>query len=333
MTIPIAPDKLTDAGGQPQTGTYQGVVDNACFGGLRTLSRWRRSVGHKRWIYLGLFSDELVAGGCVVDLTYLASGFAFALEQSSGLLLDHHRMGPRLRQAVPDSAVAGTARFSLAGDQVTIHSDARPGGQGRRLRVRMGRGRQQLRMDLQLVDDSQRVTPLSAITELPGGHASFTHKSVGLPVQGSVSIGARTIEVRQGLAAVDYTHCLPEHHTAWRWACAAGRSSCGKLLGLNLVSGWNIAMPAENAAWIDGQLMPLGPASFTIAADRWRVETEQLSMRFYPSGERRQDVDLKLIASRYVQPMGRFEGQLRSPGGTLQFEQLYGVTEDHEAAW
>ena len=44
-------------------------------------------------------------------------------------------------------------------------------------------------------------------------------------------------------------------------------------------------------------------------------------------------MDLKLIASRYVQPFGRFEGELSHGGETLRFDSLWGVTEDHEAAW
>jgi len=331
--IPSAPDTVVDANGRPLSGTSRGVPGDTSLGRLATVSRWTRATGQKRWIYIGLFSPDLVAGGCVVDLTYLASGFAFAFHSGDGELLDHHHMGPRVRQAVPDSPVLGTARFSLAGAQVEVCSDARPGAGWRRLKVNMGRGPQQLQLNLELEDDSTRVEPLCAITPLPKGRMSYTHKSVGLPVRGTVTMGQRTVELTDALAAVDYTHCLPEHHTSWYWACATGKTTDGRLLGLNLVSGWNTPRPAENAAWVDGQLVALGTVVFTMEQECWRVESDELSMRFFPVGERRQDVDLKLIASRYVQPFGRFEGQLRCGGEILRFEELWGVTEDHEAAW
>ncbi len=329
--IPSAPDAVVDESGRPNAGTFRGVPRDTSLGRLCTVSRWKLAAGQKRWIYVGLFSPQLVAGGCVIDLTYLASGFAFAFRCADEELSDHHHMGPRLRQAVPDSPVSGRARFSLAGARVLIDSDVAEGR--RRLQVSMGRGAQRLAMDLEVMDDGVQVEPLCAITPLPGGRVSYTCKSVGLPVRGTVTMGDRAVEVTDALAAVDYTHCLPEHHTNWYWACAAGNTTCGRLLGLNLVSGWNTPEPAENVAWVDGKLVRLGPVEFTVEQDRWRLDSDQLSLRFYPSGQRRQDVDLKLIASRYVQPFGRFEGELSHGGETLRFDSLWGVTEDHEAAW
>ena len=327
--IPSAPDSIVDSSGRPQAGTFRGVPGNTSLARLSSVSRWTRATGQKRWLYLGLFSPTLVAGGCVVDLTYLASGFAFAFEKEGALLLDHHQMGPRLRQAVPDSPVEGTAHFSLGGARVKIHSGA---GQ-RRLMVRMGRGRQRLQMDLEVEDDGRQVQPLCAVTPLPGGRLSYTYKAAGLPVRGLVTLGDRPVELVDALAAVDYTHCLPEHQTKWYWACAAGQTTGGRALALNLVCGWNVARPNENVAWVDGELVALGPLTFTPGKERWRVEGEELSLDFFPEGERRQDVDLKLIASRYVQPFGRFAGELVCGGETLRFDDLWGVTEDHEAAW
>ena len=332
LMLPKAPDSVLDPSGQPNEGTYRGVPRDLSLARLSTVSRLTRTTGQKRWIYVGLFSEELVVGGCVVDLSYLASGFAFAFRSKDGELLDHHHMGPRLRQVVPDDPTAGKARFALPRARVEVHNAVQTDGQ-RRLEVRMGGGRQRLRMSLTVEDDGRAVEPLCAITRLPGGRASFTHKVVGLPVHGEVTMGGRRLEIENALAAVDYTHCLPEHRTVWYWACAAGETTDGRRLGLNLVQGWNLERPAENAAWVDGKLAALGPVTFHAGADSWLMEGDGLRVRFHPLGERRQDVDLKLIASRYVQPFGRFEGELTVGGETLRFERLWGVTEDHEAAW
>ena len=327
--IPSAPDALVDGSGRPNAGTFRGVPRDTSLRRLSTVSWLTRTTGQKRWIYLGLFSPTLVAGGCVVDLTYLASGFAFAFDVEDGELLDHHHMGPRVRRLVPDSPVEGTARFSLPKAHVELKSEA---GR-RRLIVRMGSAERSLKMDLEVEDSREQVEPLCAITPLPGGRVSYTCKSVGLPVSGTVTMGDRLVEVTNAWAALDYTHCLPEHHTSWYWACAAGETSCGRRLGLNLVSGWNTPRPAENAAWVDGKLAALGPVEFVIEEECWRITGEELDLRFFPVGERHQDVDLKLIASRYVQPFGRFVGSLRCGGEVLGFDQLWGVTEDHEATW
>lgn len=335
-----APDRVVAPDGRPRYGAFRGAVQDSSLDGLTTVSRWQRAVGQKRWIYFAVFSEQLMAGGCVVDLTYLLSGFAFAFFREDQTLVDHHRMGPRLLQVVPDTPTVGTARFTrpggVGGELVELVSDASTHGAGRRwLRARLGQGDQRLELELELRDDSQQVTPLSAVTELPGGRLDFTHKVVGLPATGRVTAGGRTVELRDALAAVDYTHALPEHHTDWRWACGAGHADSGEVLGLNLVHGWNARQVQENAAWLGGELILLGPARIDIG-DHWELSAEgqdaRLQARFFPEGERRQDVNLKLIASRYVQPFGRFEGTLERGGSTTRFEAL-GVTEDHEARW
>ncbi len=331
LMLPKAPDAVLDPGGRPNVGTFRGVPRDLSLARLCTVPRLTRTAGQKRWIYVGVFSPELMVGGCVVDLTYLASGFAFAFRTGDGELLDHHHMGPRLRRVVPDDPTAGGARFALPRARVEVRNALASGE--RRLEVRMGAGRKRLRVSLTVEDDGRAVEPLCAITDLPGGRASFTHKVVGLPVHGEVTMGGRRMEVSGALAVVDYTHCLPERHTTWYWACAAGETTDGRRLGLNLVQGWNLDRPAENAAWIDGKLVALGPVTFHAGADKWLLEGDGLRVRFQPLGERRQDVDLKLIASRYTQPFGRFEGELTAGGETLRFERLWGVTEDHEAAW
>ena len=326
-----APQTIIDGQGCARFGSYRGAVESSSFDGLKT-APWRvRALGQKRWIYIGVYTKELIAGGCVVDLTYLASAFAYAFDRPRRVLLDHHSMGPRLSQAVPDSPVEGVARFSKPGAKVTVDSSAARGD--RRLRVEMGKGPERLVLDLEVQDDGRAVTPLSAVVPLPKGRLNFTHKAAGLLANGTVRLGERTVEVKNALTVVDYTHSLPEHHTSWLWASAAGHSEQGQVVGLNLVQGWREGAHEENAAWLDGRLIKLGPASFARQANTWRVTTDALELRFFAEGERRQDVDLKLIASRYCQPMGRFEGRLIVEGETVLFTGLAGVTEDHTAVW
>jgi hypothetical protein len=56
---------------------------------------------------------------------------------------------------------------------------------------------------------------------------------------------------------------------------------------------------------------------------------------FTPEGARREDKDLFVAQSFYVQPVGVFSGTIRpGPGAArLQISDLAGVTEDHRARW
>nr|WP_229415737.1 DUF2804 family protein [Pseudoduganella armeniaca] len=69
----------------------------------------------------------------------------------------------------------------------------------------------------------------------------------------------------------------------------------------------------------------------------WHIFTEDdcLDLVFTPDAARREHRDLKIAASRYVQPLGTFSGWVR---GTPEqpkrpIERLAGVTEDHFARW
>lgn len=326
-----APNALLDSNGKPLYGRYRGTVEDTSMDGLTTVPRWLRLAGQKRWIYVGVFSPRFIVGAAVVDVTYLANGFAFAFDRQSGEMLEHHRLAPRLRRRVPDSPVEGVARFSLPWGRVVVDSAVARGE--RWLRAAMGRGRQRLELDLKVEDDERRYTPLSVISPLAGGRPTVTRKGVGLPATGTVRIGAHLHTLRDALAVVDYSHSLPEHHTTWLWAAGAGRTADGRALGLNLVSGWNNQQHGENAVWLEGRLIPLGRATFLRQADCWRIESDLLSLRFYPEGERSQQVEAGPIVSRYVQPVGRFTGQLDDDGRTVTLGEVYGVTEDHEARW
>jgi hypothetical protein len=56
---------------------------------------------------------------------------------------------------------------------------------------------------------------------------------------------------------------------------------------------------------------------------------------FTPEGARREDKDLLVAASRYVQPIGVFDGWVRADHNAPKKDvvALAGVTEDHHSRW
>jgi hypothetical protein len=331
-----APPRLLDPTGRPALGAFAGVVEDTSLEGLEGVSRITLLLRQKRWLYFGVSSPTLTACACVIDLGYLASGFAFALDRRTGRLVDHHRVSPRLRRAVPDTPRGGVARFSAPFARISIASRR---GAPSRLAADLGRGERRLRLDVEIDAHSGALVPLSLSNPLGGGRLTFTCKAAGLPARGRVLLGepgrggGAAFELVDALAALDYTHGLPPRELHWLWASGAGRASGGQTIGFNLVSGWNEEPESENAAWVDGRLLPLGRATFRTSPTLWEIEAPPLSLRFTPEAERRQDVDLGLIASHYFQPIGRFAGTLQEGGRVLRFEDVAGVTEDHRALW
>jgi len=167
-----------------------------------------------------------------------------------------------------------------------------------------------------------------------GGSVHATQKSGGLPLWGSVRCGAVGYSLDDGVASFDYSNGLLARETEWRWASAHSLD-----LGFNLQAGYFGAH--ENALWLDGQLYQLGRAHFDFNPDNplapWHVWTDDdlLDLHFRPEGARREDKNLWIAASRYIQPIGTFSGWVRASADSPKriVAQLAGVTESHRSRW
>ena len=113
----------------------------------------------------------------------------------------------------------------------------------------------------------------------------------------------------------------------------------GRTVAFNLSEGFLPGSP-ESAVWVDGPPCGAGPVHFEgDFSDRdapWHIRSADggLDLVFTPEGRRAQNIDLKLVASRYVQPFGTFRGHLTAASGErIEVEGLPGVTEEHSARW
>jgi hypothetical protein len=91
--------------------------------------------------------------------------------------------------------------------------------------------------------------------------------------------------------------------------------------------------------WLDGQVHSVGRARFTWnknePLDPWEVETLDgaVKLKFFPVGAHREERDLKVVKSHFVQPVGLFRGTLEIGGRTHVIDDVPGVTEDQDILW
>jgi hypothetical protein len=97
---------------------------------------------------------------------------------------------------------------------------------------------------------------------------------------------------------------------------------------------------ADCALWLDGRRVKIPWVAFDYDPKNvlgpWRISDREglVELSFHPLGERRENVDLGLVVSRFHQPYGRFEGVLRDRGGrAYPLDDVFGVTEQHFARW
>jgi len=339
-----APASIED-NGQPRFGTYAGSVREVNLARLKGPYRLLgplRFAKHKRWFYAMLASPEVLAVLSVADLGYAANAFACAIHLGERrVLFDAGYMGlPRPFTAISNHPGAGAlARFRAPGIAIKLARHGQEDPYRISAQARVWRGAS-FSCQGQLTGGT--AAPMTVIAPVPGdGVVNVTQKWATLELSGMLEAGGRKFELDGGMAGLDYTNGYLGRRTSWRWAFASGRLSSGVSFGLNLVEGFNEASEEaqENALWLGDRLIPIGRARFEYDTARvletWRITTEDgaVELRFLPIHAHREERDYKLVKSRFIQPLGIFEGTVRVGQSSLPIEKLPGVVEDQDVLW
>ncbi len=348
LLLPEVPATLEDLHGHPRFGTFGGELERISLDRLRGPYQPPapfRFLKHKKWLYAQVVTDELVAACAIVDLGYTSNAFVTVLDRRAQLpLYDESFLGlPGTRTDINDHPGEGLWACFRRPDA--------------KLKFSRGRGEDRIRLEVEL----RSLLPLGealrweadlvcarappALTVVApvakDGVVNVTQKRAALLSLGTLTVGHRTWSLDGGVAGTDYTQGYLARHTQWRWAMANARLEDGTPVGFNLAEGINDAAPAcnENAAWIGDSLYPLARASFAFDRENpgmpWTVRTQDgaVHVRFVPLHLHTEQRDYKLVRSRFVQPLGVFDGQLRVGGRNLAVTGWGGVTEDQDILW
>jgi hypothetical protein len=248
----------------------------------------------KRWRYVGVFCEELMACAALVQVGPARQSFWAVHSREDGRLRERTSMLPR--------------RGTVALD---------PG----RLRVRDGG----VLLDLALEEDAG----IEACCTHGRGQV-WTRKQAGIVARGTIALDGGPPRTIEALATIDDTAGYHARHTEWWWSAGVGESPTGQQLAWNLVAGVNDPpRGSERAVWIDG--VPHETPPVTFAGDLSHIRAEDGSdLRFAPEAERRRHENLLIVRSDYRAPFGAFSGTLP---GNIELAHGLGVVEHHRARW
>ncbi|MES2072085.1 MAG: DUF2804 domain-containing protein [Pseudomonadota bacterium] len=331
--LPAAPASLLSTDGQPHFGKFSGQLAQLEWSGLAApyrRSRLWRYFHHKRWQYVALATEDIFCGIAIVDLGWINTAFAYAFDRRQGREVGSFSQDglPGLTAGIADAPAAGAAsQFRFLGNQIDYRYSAATDTY--QLRLRCGR------FEIDAEFEAAAAAPfLLAVGPIAGGAVHATQKSSGMPLRGEVRTAGQRYSLDGGVASFDYSSGFLARETDWRWASA---HSLG--LGFNLQAGYFGTQ--ENALWLDGRLISLGQASFDFdPADpmsAWHISTDDglLDLQFQPEGFRRENKDMLVAASSYLQPIGTFNGWVKAApdAAAVPVRNLVGVTEDHFSRW
>ncbi|SCK11884.1 DUF2804 domain-containing protein [Vogesella sp. LIG4] len=325
--LPAAPSQLVHERGLPAFGMYRGIVPALSWHALAMppLRRLTRRLHHKRWQYAAFAHADFFIGVAVVDVGWAGSAFAYLFDRRQGrLLADFDATGAPLLHTRLENRTFGDATFRRGSDCIAF----RHAGSRLELTINTTPLRLAAHITLPAAD-----SVLAAIAPA-NWQAHATHKSGALACSGFAECNGERLALDGCQVSLDASNGLLARDTSWRWASAHAGP-----LGFNLQAGY--MGDAENAIWLEGVPWRVGAAQFEFDAANplapWRIHTDDgaVALTFTPEGARSGDKNLLIASSRYIQPVGRFDGWLRHPhsGVLYPVEALAGVTEDHHSRW
>ncbi|HSZ70690.1 MAG TPA: DUF2804 family protein [Solirubrobacteraceae bacterium] len=264
---------------------------------------WRGMRPRKRWRYVAIFCEELMACAAVVQVGPAQQTFWAVLLRGEAVG-SGSRSEPRLLERTRLLPRRGTVELTAG-----------------RLRIR----ERNLMLDFALAEDA------GIEVVCPHGNAHvWTRKQAGVAARGTIALDSgppRTIEAR---AVIDDTAGYHARVTEWRWAAGVGVGPNGAPLAFNLVAGVNDpSRGSERAVWIAGAPREVAPVRF--APDLSRIVGDDGSeLNFAAEAQRSRRENLLLVRSEYRAPFGTFSGVL--PGG-VELAHGLGVVEHHRARW
>jgi hypothetical protein len=292
----------------------------------------------KEWEYLSLTTERFFVGFALVQLGYLANAFCYLVDRRDPARKREYEalspVGAALRFA--PSSVRGETRWERGRDLVVVRYD-----RGWEVDLDLPLGEHRLAGHFR----AEPRESMALLFELPGGRPAYTHKAAALPAKGLLTWGPERLEAEGGLGSLDWTRSHALRETRWKWASFSGRARDGRTVGLNLSAEvYDDAQgdSRENALWVDGRVYPLGGVRFALppepAREPWRIRSrtgDEVDLEFQPAGARKQNLNLLLIQSEFVQPYGTFRGRLAQAeaGAPVEVDGVFGVVENHRSVW
>jgi Protein of unknown function (DUF2804) len=247
----------------------------------------------KRWRYVGVFCEELMACAAVVRVGPLLQAFWAVLPRNDGRLRERTRLLPRRSVLLQP----GHLRISDADVLLDLCIDENEG--------------------------IQAVCP-------HGREHVWTRKQAGIQARGTLVLDGGPERRIEALAVIDDTAGYHARFTEWWWSAGVGTGEDGAALAWNLVSGVNDPPTgSERAVWVDGTPSETAPVRF--AADLSEIlATDGSRLSFAAEAQRGRKENLLIVRSDYTAPFGTFTGTL--PGG-IRLTRGLGVMEHHRAHW
>jgi hypothetical protein len=274
------------------------------------LSRaWGRK---KRWDYWCVISDELVVSCTYADIDYAGLANVWVLhvptqrQATAGVLVPFAR-----GFSLPKAVCTGKVECERDGFQLSIDERA----DATLLQVRGAADGEPLVVDLR-VEKPAGHESLNVVVPWSRRRFQFTSKQNSRPTSGHVTAFGTSFELSDAWGVQDLGRGVWKYANRWNWAAASGRSTDGRIVGLQFGAKWTEGTGAtENALCIDGHLTKISDEleleySWEHPLEPWRFRGERVDLTLTPTFDRYDVTDLKVLKMEVHQCFGTWSGRI-----------------------
>lgn len=327
--------------GQPRFGYFddslrainrEGFRLHTPFG--RKASRLADWIGFKEFQYFGVTNGRFLCGCALAHLRYVGAAFVYVYDLETGELFSRSLRSPfGIGMTMAGNPVSGESRFRFLDADIVMRYEDAP--RRKSMTIRLG---QDFFLDASMPEDG--FEPMSLSTRIGYTGWVYTNKTACLAVTGTLELRGQRFDLA-GLTTLghhDFSTGFMRRETFWNWACFSGMSG-GHRLGINLSCGVNETSYTENCVWVDGKLIKVNLCRFDFDSQdilqEWRVWSDDgvVELRFKGLGLHREYLNAGVMASKFRQLFGHFEGELRVDGKIIPVHGLPGFVEDQYIKW
>ncbi len=185
--------------------------------------------------------------------------------------------------------------------------------------------------------DVEAYQPMVVVLPFSDNQAMYSHKCL-MPVEGEVMMGIDSFSLHHSKSSLildDHKGYYP-YVTKYDWVTGLGFTGKDERIGFNLTDNQvkDQERYNENVLWLDGDLHPLPPVSFSRPQGpkgQWLVKDVEgrVDLTFLPITHTSLKMNLLLLKSKYEGPYGYFNGYLKKTDGEkVEINNLFGVGED-----
>lgn len=333
------PDTILSSEGKANVGIYQGAFKEAKV--LRphelSLMGLKQILGHKKWHFAAITTDEVFITCAVADVGYAGNSFVSIVNLKTGeVLRDFSFLGmPGLNVHVNDRPAEGAmASFTQPFSKVSLK---RADGTSTYY-LYISHKDCEVSASFEAASEASTLAVIGAQKE---HKFSFTQKSNLMATKGTLKIANQKWNLDTGLSSLDYSAGIYPHIIHWFWGFGQGRLSDGATVGFNLARGNNLGGQLENVLWLNNKMYKISAAEFSFDKNQlmspWKMATDDglLKLDFRPLGLHKEHKDLVIVKSKFAQVTGLYDGTIRDPetGKELQVRNLPGIAEDQFIQW